>query len=88
MGKGRSGGPDPDDAKIGPFSLFFMAFFWVSGGIYGNEALATAAPAGVIFLLNVVVWAREIGGSGGPPGRFLCTSMQSTRSVLSASLAA
>jgi hypothetical protein len=48
-----------------------MAFFWVSGGIYGNEALATAAPAGVIFLLNVVVWAREIGGSGGSPGPLL-----------------
>lgn len=31
---------------LGFFSLLVVAFFWVSGGIYGNEALLAYAPPG------------------------------------------
>ena len=31
------------------FGLFFMAFFWVCGGIYGGEGVMQLGPAGVIF---------------------------------------
>ena len=32
--------------NVAPLSLFALAFFWVSGGIYGNEVILRAAPLG------------------------------------------
>lgn len=41
----------PDSKKnLGVFSLLVIAFFWVSGGIFGNEAVLKAAPAAYVFL--------------------------------------
>ena len=37
---------------LGFFSLLVVAFFWVSGGIYGNEALLAYAPPGYAYSRN------------------------------------
>ena len=46
MGDSQEDGPgDGAEGKMGLWGLFAVAFFWVSGGIYGNEPLAnTGAP--------------------------------------------
>eukprot|EP00047_Mylnosiga_fluctuans_P008401 m.7106 g.7106 ORF g.7106 m.7106 type:complete len:548 (+) comp2165_c0_seq2:144-1787(+) len=36
--------------NVGVFSLLIIAFFWASGGIYGNEELLTCAPPATVFL--------------------------------------
>ncbi len=38
------------ETKVGVFGLASVAFFWVSGGVYGNEELLLAAPPAYIFL--------------------------------------
>lgn len=40
--------------QFGVISLTFIAFFWVSGGLYGNEALLLAAPISVVLILLLV----------------------------------
>lgn len=47
---------DIGDAKDGhrqvsTAGLLVIAFFWVCGGIYGNEALFQAGPPGIVFLM-------------------------------------
>ena len=38
---------------LGVGGLVVIDFFWVSGGIYGNEALAGAAPPAYIILFSL-----------------------------------
>eukprot|EP00053_Salpingoeca_punica_P004470 m.49290 g.49290 ORF g.49290 m.49290 type:complete len:618 (+) comp12808_c0_seq1:140-1993(+) len=40
--------------RIGVFSLLVVAFFWVNGGCYGNEALLQAGPPATVFLLLTI----------------------------------
>eukprot|EP00040_Diaphanoeca_grandis_P021267 m.113253 g.113253 ORF g.113253 m.113253 type:complete len:524 (-) comp28258_c0_seq1:51-1622(-) len=40
--------------RLGVLGLLLIAFFWVSGGIYGNEALIGAGPPGYVFLLLIL----------------------------------
>lgn len=40
----------PQYRNVGIFSLLVIAFFWASGGIYGNEALLQCAPPAMVFL--------------------------------------
>lgn len=42
---------------MGFFGLFFMAFFWVCGGIYGGEGMMQLAPSGIVFATLLVVMA-------------------------------
>ena len=48
-----SGGVAPKDGegKMGLCALFFMAFFWVSGGIYGATHCATLLVAPCLALV-------------------------------------
>lgn len=48
-------GLDPDKKGVGVFGLVAVGFFWVSGGSYGNEALALSAPPGLLFFGITVV---------------------------------
>ena len=43
--------PTPRRRGVGVLSLVVIGFFWVSGGIYGNEELISAAPP-----LMVIAW--------------------------------
>lgn len=38
-----------DQRTLGLFGLLVISFFWVSGGIYGNEELLSAAPPAYVF---------------------------------------
>jgi hypothetical protein len=38
-------GHDKDHRNVSTLGLLLIAFFWTSGGIYGNEALLESAPA-------------------------------------------
>ena len=61
--------------------LVVLGFFWVSGGIYGNEELLQAAPVPYIFALCVVaplVYSL--------PLAFMCTEMASAMPVDGASV--
>ena len=40
---------DTGSKSIGICSLVVIGFFWVSGGIYGNESLVAAAPPLVVL---------------------------------------
>eukprot|EP01048_Picozoa_sp_COSAG05_P016739 COSAG05_NODE_2195_length_3413_cov_24.923959_3_plen_426_part_00 len=42
---------DGDHSKLTFAGLFGIAFFWVCGGPYGNEALVQQGPSGVVFLV-------------------------------------
>eukprot|EP00443_Scrippsiella_acuminata_P056822 CAMPEP_0115393822 /NCGR_PEP_ID=MMETSP0271-20121206/11949_1 /TAXON_ID=71861 /ORGANISM="Scrippsiella trochoidea, Strain CCMP3099" /LENGTH=479 /DNA_ID=CAMNT_0002817475 /DNA_START=9 /DNA_END=1448 /DNA_ORIENTATION=+ len=44
-----SSAPHPSEKALGLWSLVALAFFWISGGIYGNEVLAEAAPPGYVL---------------------------------------
>ena len=46
---------DGDYSKMGFCSLFWMAFFWVCGGIYGGEGVMQLAPSGIVFSTLLVV---------------------------------
>lgn len=54
---GGGGGDEEDYSKMGFFGLFFMGFFWVCGGIYGTEAMVTAAPTGWVF---TTLWSMSL----------------------------
>lgn len=41
--------------KVGVMGMVFIAFFWVSGGIYGNEELIGSAPGLYVLLLVVAM---------------------------------
>jgi amino acid transporter len=42
---------------MGFCSLFWMAFFWVCGGIYGGEGVMQLAPSGIVFSTLLVIMA-------------------------------
>eukprot|EP00039_Didymoeca_costata_P025689 m.14132 g.14132 ORF g.14132 m.14132 type:complete len:518 (-) comp4993_c0_seq1:305-1858(-) len=46
---------EPTRPPLGFFSLLMVAFFWVSGGIYGNEALLQYASPGHIVAVLIIV---------------------------------
>jgi len=39
-----------DKRQVSTLGLLMIAFFWVCGGIYGNEELVYAAPSGYVFI--------------------------------------
>jgi len=39
--------------SIGLLSLVVVGFFWVSGGMYGNEPLGSTAPAGIVLCVTL-----------------------------------
>ena len=41
--------------KIGVWGLLVIGFFWVHGGIYGNEAMLMAAPPAYVFVMLGIV---------------------------------
>ena len=41
--------------KIGVWGMVVVGFFWVHGGIYGNEAMLMAAPPMYVFVLLTLV---------------------------------
>lgn len=41
--------------SVGVWSLAVIAFFWVSGGVYGNETLLQAAPPAHVFTGLLIV---------------------------------
>ena len=41
--------------RVRTLTLIVVGFFWVSGGIYGNEELVSAAPPLVVFLFTALV---------------------------------
>eukprot|EP00041_Stephanoeca_diplocostata_P011130 m.180609 g.180609 ORF g.180609 m.180609 type:complete len:581 (-) comp18426_c0_seq1:220-1962(-) len=43
-----------DERRMSTAGLLIIAFFWVCGGIYGNETLLKAAPPGIVFLLLLI----------------------------------
>ena len=45
---------EPKRRTLGTAGLVVIGFFWVSGGIYGNEALVCAAPPAYILLFALV----------------------------------
>lgn len=61
---GRVTPTDPNKHRqISTIGLLLISFFWVSGGIYGNESLLEAAPTGYAFLsllLGAVFYALPI----------------------------
>ena len=46
---------EPKKGKIGVWGLLVIGFFWVHGGIYGNEAMLMAAPPLYVFLMLLIV---------------------------------
>jgi hypothetical protein len=40
--------------RVGVFSLVALGFFWVSGGIYGNEALVLSAPPSLVLIALLI----------------------------------
>jgi len=40
---------------VGLLSLIVIGFFWVSGGIFGNEELISAAPPSIVLLFTLVI---------------------------------
>ena len=45
----------PRQKRVGICSLVVIGFFWVSGGIYGNEELVSAAPPLVVVAFTVLM---------------------------------
>eukprot|EP00041_Stephanoeca_diplocostata_P025388 m.661964 g.661964 ORF g.661964 m.661964 type:complete len:706 (-) comp22738_c0_seq8:2500-4617(-) len=43
-----------NERRMTTVGLLLIAFFWVCGGIYGNEELLLAAPPGIVFVLLLV----------------------------------
>jgi amino acid transporter len=41
--------------KIGVLGMIVVGFFWVHGGIYGNEAMLMAAPPAYVFVMLGIV---------------------------------
>jgi amino acid transporter len=55
MGRGAHGGPVEGEGNLGMMGMVGVGFFWVSGGLYGNEIMVASAPPGVLILLLVLV---------------------------------
>ena len=45
----------PREKRVGICSLVVIGFFWVSGGIYGNEELISAAPPLIVVAFTVLM---------------------------------
>ena len=48
-------GDDPPARRVGLFGMVVMGFFWVCGGMYGNEELLGTAPPALVLLALIVV---------------------------------
>ena len=44
-----------DGKKIGILGMVVVGFFWVHGGIYGNEAMLMAGPPLYVFIMLGIV---------------------------------
>ena len=53
--------------KIGVWGLLVIGFFWVHGGIYGNEAMLMAAPPAYVFVMLGIVPFYAYTYVPGPP---------------------
>lgn len=51
-GGDRAAAPE-DKRQVSTMGLLMIAFFWVGGGIYGNEPLVEAGPMGYVFVLLI-----------------------------------
>ena len=47
--------PEQEYRRVGVCSLVVIGFFWVSGGIYGNEELVSAAPPLIVCAFTVLM---------------------------------
>ena len=45
----------PPQKRIGFWALVFVAYFWVSGGMYGVEPLLRMAPPAYVFMALLLV---------------------------------
>ena len=43
------------ERKVGLMGMIVMGFFWVCGGMYGNEELLGTAPPALVLLALIVV---------------------------------
>ena len=48
-------GDGPPTRRVGLFGMVVMGFFWVCGGMYGNEELLGTAPPALVLLALIVV---------------------------------
>ena len=48
-------GDDGDTKKVGILGMVVVGFFWVHGGIYGNESMLMAGPPLYVFILLGIV---------------------------------
>ena len=48
-------GDEPPARRVGLFGMVVMGFFWVCGGMYGNEELLGTAPPALVLLALIVV---------------------------------
>ena len=46
---------EPHERRVGLFGMVVMGFFWVCGGMYGNEELLGTAPPSLVLLALIVV---------------------------------
>mmetsp|Transcript_25278 Transcript_25278/g.69639 ORF Transcript_25278/g.69639 Transcript_25278/m.69639 type:complete len:233 (+) Transcript_25278:70-768(+) len=52
---GGGGGSGGEGKKIGVWGMVVVGFFWVHGGIYGNEAMLMAGPPLYVFIMLGIV---------------------------------
>ena len=52
-----SGGGGGSGGGVTALGLVSVGFFWVSGGLYGNEPLIASAPPGILMLALLVMMA-------------------------------
>ena len=52
---GGDHGAPTGNKKIGVLGMVVVGFFWVHGGIYGNEAMLMAAPPAYVFVMLGIV---------------------------------
>eukprot|EP01004_Peranema_trichophorum_P002940 NODE_1960_length_1736_cov_53.425914_g1669_i0.p1 GENE.NODE_1960_length_1736_cov_53.425914_g1669_i0~~NODE_1960_length_1736_cov_53.425914_g1669_i0.p1 ORF type:complete len:529 (+),score=30.64 NODE_1960_length_1736_cov_53.425914_g1669_i0:57-1643(+) len=43
-----------ETGNLGVFSMYVLGFFWICGGIYGNEAVVTSAPPAIVFICILI----------------------------------
>jgi len=55
IGMGGAHGASDGKKKIGVWGMVVVGFFWVHGGIYGNEALLMAGPPLYVFIMLGIV---------------------------------
>ena len=44
----------PDEKALGAFGLIAVAYFWVSGGMYGLESIMSFGPPAYVFAVLLV----------------------------------